>query len=177
MESPVTRRYARALYEVAVKGGILDRVGQDVQLIGSTVDENPRILIALHNPEVPRNTKKAILAEIFGQKVDPLTLRFTQLLIDKGRASVLPSLQREFEKLADVAAGIVRARVQSAVALTPVQEGLLVKELAALTGKKVMLKTSVDPSIGGGAVVWIGDRVIDGSVAGYLKAMESSLAR
>ncbi|MCA1595896.1 MAG: F0F1 ATP synthase subunit delta [Chloroflexi bacterium] len=40
----------------------------------------------------------------------------------------------------------------------------------------MLLSASVDPSLRGGAVVWIGDRVIDGSVSGYLKTIESRLS-
>jgi F-type H+-transporting ATPase subunit delta len=50
------------------------------------------------------------------------------------------------------------------------------RQLAALTGRLVILSASVDPAVQGGAVVWIGDRVIDGSVAGYLASMERRLA-
>lgn len=176
MASPVTRRYATALYDVAVKQGALTKVSQDVELLGSTLDLNPRLARLLTNRQAPGDRKKAVLNDLFGARFDPLTMKFMRLLIDKRRPEVLQDMHVEFQHLSDAAAGIVRARVQTAIPLSREQQDRLVQQLSAMTGSSVILSTSVDSSIRGGAIVWIGDRVIDGSVAGYLSSIETRLS-
>ncbi|MDR1702498.1 MAG: F0F1 ATP synthase subunit delta [Sporomusaceae bacterium] len=44
-----------------------------------------------------------------------------------------------------------------------------------LTGKNIVLKISVDEKILGGAVVKIGDKLIDGSVIRQLKTLKSNV--
>ncbi len=44
-----------------------------------------------------------------------------------------------------------------------------------MTGKTVSLTTDVDPAVLGGAVIRMGDTVIDGSVRGRLERLERQL--
>ena len=177
MEAGVARRYATALYDIASRRNVLPQVTADVEILDRTFREEPRLRSVLDNPEVPDERKKAIFQDLFGQRVQPLTIQFCQLLVDKRRVDVLEYLHEEFQQLADKASGIVRARVQTAIPMTPDQEARMMEQLQKLTGKKVILSSSVDPSLQGGAVVWIGDRVIDGSIKGYLQSLERQLAQ
>ena len=176
VDSNLTRRYATALYHIAVKRGVLPRVAADVDLLHSTIRENPRLLDALESPDAPPDKKKDVLRTLFREEVDPLTLQFCDLLIDHRRTAVLENLQPVFQKFADQAAGILRARVETAVPMTSDQEKQLRMRLSQLTGKNVIVTTSVDQSIRGGAVVWLGDRVIDGSVRGYLDEVHQRIS-
>ena len=175
MEAQITRRYARALYEIAVRRDELSRVADDVELISQTLHDSHELSRALANAQVPIDRKKAILTDLLGQRVAPLTLQFCHLVADKRRIEILSGLHKEFRTLSDAAAGIVRARAETAVPLTQLQETKLVQQLSTLTGKTVLLGSSVDPSLLGGVIVWVGDRVIDGSVRGYLKSVETRL--
>lgn len=67
------------------------------------------------------------------------------------------------------------ATVKSAVPLTEEEREALRRKLAPHFGDDIELTCQVDPRILGGVIVRVGDRVIDGSVAGKLEALKKSL--
>jgi F-type H+-transporting ATPase subunit b len=66
------------------------------------------------------------------------------------------------------------AEVTSALPLTPAEQGTVKSEVLAKTGAEAVT-FRVDPSILGGLVVRVGDKVLDGSVAGKLEGLRASL--
>jgi len=77
---------------------------------------------------------------------------------------------------AELAVGEAKARVTSALPLTEEEKATLASNLAAQLGTQPQLKFDVDPAILGGLVLKVGDRVIDGSVAGKLGVLRERLA-
>jgi F-type H+-transporting ATPase subunit b len=67
------------------------------------------------------------------------------------------------------------AEVTSALPLTPEEKETIRQDLLAKTGSQATVTFRVDPSILGGLVVRVGDKVLDGSVAGQLETMRQSL--
>ncbi len=65
--------------------------------------------------------------------------------------------------------------VVSAIALTDDQRRVLVEKLEAQYGAGLVFAYRVDPSILGGLVVRVGDKLIDGSVASRFAAMKQAL--
>jgi ATP synthase F1 delta subunit len=68
-------------------------------------------------------------------------------------------------------------KVSSAVPLTKKEQAALHKRLQARFSQDLTVSFEVEPSILGGVVVKVGDKVIDGSVKGKLEALKQSLAR
>ena len=66
------------------------------------------------------------------------------------------------------------AEVTSALPLTSDEQGTVKKEILSKTGADAVT-FRVDPSILGGLVVRVGDKVLDGSVAGKLEGLRASL--
>ena len=58
---------------------------------------------------------------------------------------------------------------------TEAQQKKIAAKLEAVTGKKVELRLHENKALLGGVVVKIGDRRIDGSVAGRLQALQKEL--
>ncbi len=87
--------------------------------------------------------------------------------VREGRVEVLPPEMERF-------AGPVR--VVSAVPLTEEEQATVRRELTARLGEAIELSFQVDPRILGGLTLRIGDRVIDGSMAGHLEQLRQTLA-
>ncbi len=77
---------------------------------------------------------------------------------------------------AELAVGETKAQVTSALPLSEEEKAVLFSNLAARLGTEPQLEFDVDPAILGGLVLKVGDRVIDGSVAGKLGALRERLA-
>jgi F-type H+-transporting ATPase subunit b len=67
------------------------------------------------------------------------------------------------------------AEVTSALPLTPEEQAIVKKEIVDKLGAQIEPSYRVDPSILGGLVVRVGDRVIDGSVAARLTTLGQNL--
>ena len=67
------------------------------------------------------------------------------------------------------------AVITSALPLTPQEQATAQQDLLARLGGAASVTFKVDPNILGGLIVRVGDRVIDGSVAGKLEGMRVSL--
>ena len=67
------------------------------------------------------------------------------------------------------------AEVVSALPLTAEEQKTIHDDLLAKAGPQVKVEYKVDPSILGGLVVKVGDKVIDGSVAGQLDGLRASM--
>ena len=97
------------------------------------------------------------------------------LLVDKRRFALLPVIAEQYREMANAARGIVIADVTTAQPATDAQQKKIAAKLEAVTGKKVELRLHENKALLGGVVVKIGDRRIDGSVAGRLQALQKEL--
>jgi F-type H+-transporting ATPase subunit delta len=174
-ELSVVRRYARALFETAVKGGTMDHVEGDLKGVHGLLVQVPQFRKVLRAPTVSGTRKKALLAQTLGNRVSPLTLRMLNLLVDKRREALLDDLYPEFQRLADEYRNIQPVEVTAATPLTDQERDSLSRALAARTGKQPVLQVRVQPEILGGLVVRMGDRIIDGSVRTKLEQLRQRL--
>lgn len=174
----LARRYAGALFETARRSDVIDvidKIESDLGMIGHSLETMPKLVEALNHPLIPRARKKAIASDIFRDKVQPITLRFVQLVIDKRREGILPGIEPEYVRLANEWRGIVSVAVTSAVPLSRDEVTTLRAKLDQLTGKRTDLEMHEDPGLIGGLTVRIGDTVMDGSVRGYLASLREQM--
>jgi F-type H+-transporting ATPase subunit delta len=119
--------------------------------------------------------KRKVLRDVLKDRALPIVAVFVDLLIRKKRLVQLEGIVHEFEALVEKQQGVRRAHVSSAVPLTKDELKRLHAELERHTGAKIKLGVSVEPELVGGALVRIGDRVIDRTVKSLLETMEQRL--
>lgn len=168
----VIQHYAQALFEESLTSTV---ILNDVQLIQRTIDESDDLSRLLESPVVPQHKKSAILERLFSKHIDTPTLRFLQLLIQRGRESLLTDILVCFQGLSDQAEGIVsvHARVHSKLS-----KDELIRLETVLSDKlkcRIRLQATVDASLMGGIILEIGDMVYDGSVRHQLSLLQSRL--
>lgn len=171
----VARRYAQALFEIAQRDGTIEKVEQDLNTLDAALSSTPLLARVLRAPTITGERKKALLQQIFGSGLTALTVRFLSLLVDKRREAILPAINPEFRRLSYQHRGIVPVTIRVATRLTPEERLQITDALAKKTGKTIELHEEIDPSILGGAVLRLGDTIIDGSVTGYLRRLRKRL--
>jgi F-type H+-transporting ATPase subunit b len=67
------------------------------------------------------------------------------------------------------------AEITSALPLTPAEQEAVKRDILSKIGAQATVTFRVDPSILGGLVVRVGDKVLDGSVSGQLEGLRQSL--
>lgn len=171
----VAKRYADALYTLAVERNIVDQVELDLTTITKTLDEYPEMKRIIQNPVISAEVKKTQVQQLFGKVVAPIVMNFLQLLLDKHRETQIHAIKENFIQRADEARGRMKAHIETAF---PIEEAELVsveQQLGASCGKTIHLTSSVNPELIAGARVIIGDRVMDASVKGQLERFRETL--
>jgi F-type H+-transporting ATPase subunit b len=67
------------------------------------------------------------------------------------------------------------AEVTSALPLTSQEQNVVKRDILSKTGSQATVTFRVDPSILGGLIIRVGDKVLDGSVAGQLETLRQGL--
>jgi F-type H+-transporting ATPase subunit delta len=171
----VARKYAAALFQLASEGGVAAKVRGDLESIAKLMCESHRLVSFLESPDVAQKEKMAFLDRAFKGRVEETMLPFLFLLSKRDRLGLLPDILAEFEKLDEQKSGVQRAEVVTAVPLSPRERELILSRLMRITGKKILLRDRVDPTIIGGVVVYVNGDVIDGSIRAQLAELKSAL--
>lgn len=171
--STVEKAYAEGLYRAAKKAGAAPAVAGELASLAAAFSEK-RLKAFLATPSIPAAAKREALKKALSGKVSPLTLNFLRLLVDKRRQSALAGIYREFQKLLDADQGLVRGELVQAAG-DETLAGRAETALSAHLGKSVRLERKVDPHLIGGAVIRIGDLLLDGSFRSKLKALRGRM--
>ncbi|HVB96475.1 MAG TPA: ATP synthase F1 subunit delta [Chloroflexota bacterium] len=169
--SGVARRYAQAVYDIAREEQDIDGWLHDLHVI-ATVLREPTLKALLDNPGVSFEQKSQVIEDSFSA-LGPKRRNLVQLLVENGRVNLIDQILTAYGAEVNRARGIVTARVSTAVPMSPSEIEAIANHLASMTGLKVVVTPDVDPSLIGGFVARIGDRLIDGSVVGRLAALRA----
>jgi F-type H+-transporting ATPase subunit delta len=172
----IARRYAKALFSLAVESQQVEPWARSLEALREAVDASPDLRDVLSNPVYSREQRRPIvekLAAALSLDAEPASLLF--LLGDRNRLSYLAAVVDTFRDLADQHLGRIRAKVTSAVKLDDVAAQAIADKLSQATKAKVLLDRDVDPAILGGVVARVGSLVYDGSVRAQLEDLRKQL--
>ncbi len=170
------RRYARALFSLAREESRIEGVRDELRRLGAMLEASAELRDVLLQPLHPAAERRRVLEAVAEQLgASTLLRRFYAYLIDRRRLVAFAEIEAEFARLADEAAGRVKAKVKTAQPLTAAQESRLARALAARAGSQVELEVEVDPALVGGLVAQLGDTVYDGSLRTQLVQLRSAL--
>ena len=168
-------KYATAIFEIAKEEKNLDGYDKDLGKVCSDVFAIPEAVKFFQNPLVPQQAKKDLLKRALDKEVSPTVMNFLMLLVDKKRIGVFKEIYDIFTSLKNKEQGILIADVTTAFPFTKKQQDALIKKLMSLTGRKIKIRPHRDASILGGLILKIGDKLIDGSAAGRLRALQTAM--
>lgn len=174
----ISRRYAKALFDLAVEAGKVDPWAQALEALRKAVDSSPELRDLLASPVYTREQRQGLaarLAQALALDREPASL--LALLADRNRLGYLAGVADHFGKLADEKLGRVRARVASAVPLAEAQAAALARRLAEASKAQVIVEHVVDPSLLGGVVAQVGSLVYDGSLRSQLEELRRAMKR
>ena len=172
------RRYGKALFEIAVEEGRVEAFRAELRSLGALLETNAELSAVLLRPLHPAAQRRAVLENVAESLGASTVLRaFYSFLIDQRRLVDLVSVEHEFGRLADEAAGLIVAQVRTASALSDEQQSRLQRALSARTGSNVSLQIEIDPQLLGGLVAKVSDTVFDGSLRTQLDQLRAGLSK
>lgn len=178
MAKLVSKVYGDALYEEAMEKNVLSDWFDEVQALEVIFRENSDLVQFLNHPQIIKEEKIKVMENVFSGRISDDLMGFLVIVIEKGRQNdILPICDYFIERVKEYKKiGIVK--VTSAISLSDEQKARIEKRVLETTAY-VSLETSytVDPSLLGGLVIRIGDRVVDSSVKTHLEELKRDLLK
>lgn len=178
MAKLVSKVYGDALFETAMEQGQIDAFFEEVSALLPILEEHQDLIRLLNNPRIGKDEKITMMDQLFGGKVLPELMGFLTIIVDKDRQNDMIAIFEYFVSIVKEYKKIGTATVTSAEELRGEQRAELEKRLLETTGYvSFETKYEVDPSLIGGLVIRIGDRVVDSSIKTQLYEMKRELSK
>jgi len=171
MPSPrIAARYAKSLIDLALEQGQLEAVYADMKWMQQVCQQNRDFVNMLRSPIIKADAKQKMVAAITDNSIGALTASFNKLVIAKGRESILPEIASSFLEAYKQHKGIHTLLLTTAAPISAATRTALVDQVKKSAGfQHVELHEKVDPTLIGGFVLQVGDRLVDASIAYDLK--------
>ncbi len=176
MISNISKRYARAFFEIAEEEKKLEQYYNELQQFSSIINGNKDLGVFLANPIFEQDSKKKVLEQIISKlSLSPMTVNFLKVLVDKKRIDVLADIESCYRLLMDEALQKLRVNVKTAFPLSSEMVSYITANLEKMTGKQVNVTVENDAGLLGGIVIGVGDTLYDGSIKTQLNNMRNLL--
>jgi F-type H+-transporting ATPase subunit delta len=165
----------RALLRAAREQGQSEKVVDELYDLARLLEKESELEMLLADRLASPEKRRELLAKVLYGHVSAITEALALQVV--GRPVARPV--EDLDALCGFAAGLNGrkvARVRAASALSDSQEQALGQKLEKIYGSAMSVHSEVDPSLLGGAVIRVGDEVIDGSTAGKLSRLRRDLA-
>jgi F-type H+-transporting ATPase subunit delta len=170
----LARPYAKAAFALAADKQAL--AGWEEMLnLASAITADEAMAALLESPEVSASAAAKVLVDLGGEAFDEGFRGYLAVLADNDRLPLLPQIAQLDRSLRAEAEKRLQVRVVSAVPLDESQAGRMREALARRFDCEIELENEIDERVIGGAVIYAGDEVIDGSLRGRLQKLSSSL--
>lgn len=176
MISNISKRYARAFFEIAAEEKQLERYYNELNQFALIIAQNKTLGEFLANPVFEQESKKGVVENIIGKlKLSGMTVNFLKLLVDKKRIDVLSDIVFFYRQFMDESLKKVRVNLKTAFPLSNEMQDYITSNLEKVTGRKVEVSVEKDPGLLGGIVIGVGDTLYDGSIKNQLNNMRNLL--
>jgi F-type H+-transporting ATPase subunit delta len=172
----IAGRYAKALLDLAQEQGKVAEVVGDMQSFQEATKHREFYLL-LKSPIVNATKKESIFKALFEDKYNRVTLAFLNIILDKGRESMLPEVATEFMNQYKATQGISSVKITTA---TPMSDDAVEAIRAKLIASKLAtpnldMQTVVNPNLIGGFIIEFDDKLYNASVAHQLENIKTEL--
>ncbi|HON59180.1 MAG TPA: ATP synthase F1 subunit delta [Smithella sp.] len=176
MISNISKRYARAFFDIASEQNKIEEYYQELNQFDSVVSQNKSLKEFLANPIFEQASKKGVVESIIGKlNLSGMSASFLRLLVDKKRIDILSDIVVGYRQLMDEALKKVRVNVKTAFPLSEELKSFIRTNLEKSMGKTVEMTVEEDATLLGGVVIGVGDTLYDGSIKNQLNNMRNLL--
>ena len=158
-------RYASALVDLAMEGGSIPQIEKDVRDLRAMTAASDDLRAMLSSPLNGAGAQQAALSEIVKKAgFSPLMGNFLNVLAQNRRLKDLDAILGAVQDNLSSRRGEMKAKVQSASALSAAQEQAIAEQLSKTLGQPVAIEATVAPELIGGVTITMGSFMIDDSV-------------
>lgn len=170
----IARPYASAAFAYAKEQGQVNEWAAMLTALAEVVSHADMQPLIGH-PKVAKADLFALMKASLGTSLDAKRENFLHVLIDAERIQLAPEITELFERAKTAAEGVVDVEVISAYPVSDAEQDKIAAAIRARSGQQCEVRAEVDESLIGGAVIRVGDSVIDISLKGRLQALTQRL--
>lgn len=174
-DSTIARNYAEALLVLATRAKDLRGWGALLQGIADAMRADAKLRAFLETPRVDTAAKNGVLRRALTDRAPAQFVRFVESVVSHRRQMLIPEIAIEYMDLVDRAENRMHAQVTVAREGDAKSSALIAERLSKVFSKDVIPHVTVDPRILGGAIVRVGDTVMDGSVRRKLAVLRRQM--
>lgn len=171
----LARRYAKALFDLAVERNMLEKIHGEVTGFNHSIESNADFRLFLSSQDLSKNEKKAKIKKLLQDHVSSVFYHFILVLLRKNRQIIFQAIAREFEILVDKKNKRLPATAITALPLDSTSQSELKELLDKTFDADVQITSEVDEAILGGIVVNVEGYVFDGSLQNQLQRLRKQL--
>jgi len=178
IENIIGKRYAHALSATFPDDSRLEVVLRTVKSIGEAFQTEPQLARFFAHPGIPRENKLAMVEALCGRvEADENVRKLLALLVERKKILYLRNIAEHFETMVDRRLRRVRAGVVSARPLSEKNLERLKTSLKRITGKEVLIESTLDESLIAGVIVRVGSLVADATVKNRLAVLKRNIEK
>lgn len=173
----INTSYAKALLLLARDTGMLDRVAEDMRLVGSVMAENHELATVFANPVIRQDKKQAIVRDLFDGRVSEATMAFLLFVVRKNRSVFLRGISEACLGMYRDEKGIVLSDLVTHQPIDDNARRMVTEMVAAYTGKTVELRDRTDPKMLGSFKLEFDGKMYDARIRTKIKRMRVEFAK
>lgn len=169
-------KIAKSVFSQAVKENSVKKTGINLKFMSRLLRENPDILHFFNDIFQSSGRHRAVLKEL-AQKAgfNKLSQNYFLYLLELRSMGSVSRVYEHYRRLSDAYLGQERAVVITPTPMKLEKRTALGKALSRMTGKKIILREHIDPSLIAGVSVRIGSTIFDGSVSNQLQRIKKEI--
>jgi F-type H+-transporting ATPase subunit delta len=164
-QSRSTIRYAKALLQLSIEQKTLEESYNDMALLDGICSQSKELSLLLKSPIIKTDHKLKIFDLLFTNKISKLSMSFLNIIVVKKRESLLQGIAKSFVNLYKTHNNIETATISTVVKISEDLKNKVISYIKTQTNNKVELKEVIDQNIIGGAIIRMGDKQLDASIA------------
>lgn len=169
------REYGEGLYTLCAEEKLDQAVLEEVQALQKAFRENEAFLHLLGNMTMSKEERVRIVDETFRGQIHEYTLNFLKILVERGAIHAFSECAAAYQESYFRDHQVAVAEVTTANALNEAQRKKLIDKLKKLTGKEIVIKEKIDPSVLGGVLLQMDGKRYDNTVRHRLAAIKQTI--
>lgn len=171
-------KYAKALIACAQEADLIERLDKELALFERIIAQQPKLRQVLCSPVIALKQKRELLESIFRKEWASRELKsFLFLLLEKRRFNLFGEITKIYKDLIYSLRKRLKVFVESASALDARQKQALKEKLAQIYRKEIDLFVRINPAFIGGARIFVGHTLFDGTVQARLSLLREEICK
>jgi len=173
----MTKKYARALYNVAVQQEDVKEVSNRINYIVNVMKAVPEFSQLLQTHQVSTENKITILKNVLQENVSLLEVELISDILEHNNILILANIAKHFEYLVETDSNLVNMTITSATDLSDEEVQHIKSNIESQLNKKVDVRTETDKSLIGGVRLRVGNILIDNTISRRLDMLKHTLTQ